>query len=145
MDQKATTKQRQYLRDLKVPEEVLQGMTMAQADKTIRARENAKKRKQRQLEGNNQAASRTHQTSPKAEHQEHAPMPKPVTYVYDKLCTRKVDNVPALVKELVTEMELAKGHNVFTTDAIRDAIRNEISRLRESRTKKAPKRKREDL
>jgi hypothetical protein len=144
MEPRATIKQQQYLRGLGVPESVYLGMTMSQADKTIRARENAKERKRKRLEDNNRAVSLSGPAQAKPEHQEPAPMPKTAIYVYDKLCTRKVDNVPALVKELVAEMEIEKGHNVFTSDAIRDAIREAIERRRSAR-KKPSKRRKESL
>lgn len=149
MEPPASNHQRRYLESLGVPYADTAKMTVAEANKRIDGLLKANdKRKSRSLAAEAARPQLNPQNVPQKRQGE--PMdPKPAkVYDYDKLCTRKVDNVPQLVKELVEEMEHDRGHNVFTSDAIRDAVREVRDRLRGKRAavqeqaKKAAKRKR---
>lgn len=48
---------------------------------------------------------------------------------YDRLHTRKEDEVPQYLEKLVTEMTVEKGKRVYAADVVRDLIRTKLSEL----------------
>lgn len=54
----------------------------------------------------------------------------------DRLCTKRRDGVPAMVKALVLELEVESGGHVFAHEVIRDAISEALQRARSRRERK---------